>query len=318
MRNFFFRRIFLLFLIIFVIFAGGFFYFHPEQKTIEEKGLVKGKITEKIGDVDHQVEIFYARPGLSTKEEIFKDLGIKIFAEDQVFVFPDPVLGLGSKIVVKRATPIIVDDGGVENVYYTWKTTVKDFLSEKGITLDEDDFISHDLEAKLQSNLKIKITRVSISEIKEKETISYKTIIREDPELEKGKTRLVQKGVKGIREKTYKIRKENGQEVSRKLIRDEVLQPAQNKIIYKGTKTIVYGTGIATWYNWISGMRAAHNSLPYGTKVLVTNLANGKQTTVTIVDHGIQGEAIIDLSADAFSQIASLSQGKIRVRLEKP
>ena len=59
------------------------------------------------------------------------------------------------------------------------------------------------------------------------------------------------------------------------------------------------------------------SSLPYGTKVLV-RASNGREVVVKIVDHGIQGGAIIDLSREAFSQLAPLGAGRILVTLEKP
>lgn len=53
-----------------------------------------------------------------------------------------------------------------------------------------------------------------------------------------------------------------------------------------------------------SGMTAAHKTLPYGTKVKVTNQANGKSVTVTINDRGpyVKGR-IIDLAAGAAKKI---------------
>jgi len=59
---------------------------------------------------------------------------------------------------------------------------------------------------------------------------------------------------------------------------------------------------------------AAHKTLPFGTMVEVTNLANGKKVTVKINDRGPYGHGReIDLSSSAFSQIGSLSTGVITV-----
>jgi rare lipoprotein A len=51
---------------------------------------------------------------------------------------------------------------------------------------------------------------------------------------------------------------------------------------------------------------AAHLSLPFGKRVKVRNLANGRSVTVTIVDRGpfVKGR-IIDLSAGAENAIGS-------------
>ena len=58
------------------------------------------------------------------------------------------------------------------------------------------------------------------------------------------------------------------------------------------------------------GLSAAHKSLPFGTRVRVTNQANGKSVIVRINDDGphVYGRSL-DLSYGAFSRIASPSQG---------
>jgi rare lipoprotein A len=63
-------------------------------------------------------------------------------------------------------------------------------------------------------------------------------------------------------------------------------------------------------------MTAAHKSLPFGSKVKVTNLNNGKSVTVRINDRGpfVKGR-IIDLTRAAFSQIADLDKGVVKVQI---
>ena len=65
-------------------------------------------------------------------------------------------------------------------------------------------------------------------------------------------------------------------------------------------------------------LSAAHQSLGFGSRVKVTNIANNKSVIVTINDRGpfIRGR-IIDLSKKAFSQIASVKQGVIDVTVER-
>ncbi len=64
-------------------------------------------------------------------------------------------------------------------------------------------------------------------------------------------------------------------------------------------------------------LTAAHKSLPFGSRVLVTNLANGKKVLVRINDRGpyIKGR-IIDLSLEAAKEIDLLKRGVTEVRIE--
>lgn len=92
-----------------------------------------------------------------------------------------------------------------------------------------------------------------------------------------------------------------------------------------------YQTGMASFYGgkW-HGRRtangeifdtykltAAHKTLPFNTRVRVTNLNNGKSVIVRINNRGpyVKGR-IIDLSQAAFSAIESTKKGVTRVKLE--
>jgi rare lipoprotein A len=64
-------------------------------------------------------------------------------------------------------------------------------------------------------------------------------------------------------------------------------------------------------------LTAAHRTLPFNTMVLVTNLSNGKTTTVRITDRGpFVANRIIDLSQAAAREIESIGPGVVPVRLE--
>lgn len=67
----------------------------------------------------------------------------------------------------------------------------------------------------------------------------------------------------------------------------------------------------------MNAMTAAHRTLPFGTRVRVTNLANGRAVTVTINDRGpfVHGR-IIDLSRGAAAKLDFLDAGITKVKVE--
>jgi rare lipoprotein A len=90
-------------------------------------------------------------------------------------------------------------------------------------------------------------------------------------------------------------------------------------------------TGIASWYGpgfhgktTASGiiynqhdLTAAHQTLPLGTRVLVTNLDNGRSIEVLINDRGPFAKGrIIDLSYAAAESLGMIGPGTIPVRIE--
>jgi rare lipoprotein A len=86
--------------------------------------------------------------------------------------------------------------------------------------------------------------------------------------------------------------------------------------------------GHASWYSLPSNvtangermdpteLTAAHRSLPFGTKVLVENLTNGRSVVVRINDRGpFIGGRIIDLSKAAADSIGMIDAGTAKVRI---
>jgi rare lipoprotein A len=99
----------------------------------------------------------------------------------------------------------------------------------------------------------------------------------------------------------------------------------------KGLLQLAAGTGQASWYGpGFYGNRtasgevlrpgtytAAHRSLPFGTRVRVTNLNNGRSAVVRINDRGpFTGGRIIDLAHGAATDLGVTSSGLATVRLE--
>lgn len=67
-----------------------------------------------------------------------------------------------------------------------------------------------------------------------------------------------------------------------------------------------------------NGYTAAHRRLPFGTKVLVTNLSNGRSVTVRINDRGPYGRGrIIDVSTAAARELGMIGSGTARVRVDR-
>lgn len=66
-----------------------------------------------------------------------------------------------------------------------------------------------------------------------------------------------------------------------------------------------------------SRLTAAHKTLPFGTKVRVTNLANNESVVVTINDRGPFVEwRIIDVSKSAAERLSFFNQGTTEVKME--
>ena len=103
---------------------------------------------------------------------------------------------------------------------------------------------------------------------------------------------------------------------------------ATTEVVYAGSKA---SAGTASYYGKrfhgrttangerfnMNAMTAAHKSLPFGTKVKVTNRNNGKSVVVRINDRGpYHGNRVIDLSRGAAAKIGMLNSGTARVSIQ--
>ncbi|MEO6981758.1 MAG: septal ring lytic transglycosylase RlpA family protein [Edaphobacter sp.] len=90
-------------------------------------------------------------------------------------------------------------------------------------------------------------------------------------------------------------------------------------------------SGLASWYGKMfqgqttasgqpfdmNSLTAAHRTLPFGSKVKVTDLRNKRSVVVTITDRGpIPEDRVIDLSFGAAQELQMVGKGVAPVRLE--
>jgi len=117
---------------------------------------------------------------------------------------------------------------------------------------------------------------------------------------------------KKIKSSSPILKKENRVNNSLKNIRKPKPKP-----VSRIQKTGETQTGSASWYNYVPGNYCASLRFARGTRLLVTNVANGRSVVVTVNDRGPFNGRVIDLERSAFSKIASLGAGTANVRVQR-
>ena len=221
----------------------------------------------------------------------------------------------GDVVVYKEAVAVRLTVDGKTRQVITNDPDVGTMVDQLGIVLRKNDELIPAASTPLSGGMAIKIVRVDVREITQDENVVFGTETRESNEYLQGTRRVIRAGVPGVRRTTYEVRLEDGREVDRRQLRTQVVRQPVDQIVVVGTRPPHTQTGLASWYHR-TGMVAAHRTLPFGTNVRVTNLATGESVTVVINDRGpfIDGR-VIDLSDDAFAQLAHLGAGTINVRL---
>lgn len=274
-----------------------------KEISLNDNGIINKTFT-KSGDV----------------KSFFLEKSIKLNEKDVVVPDLNESLLANTKIFIKRSKKVSLNIGNEKKEIFTQQSTVKTLLSEENILYSEEDKIMPSLDSQIFSRMEITIIRVSEEIVKTEKEIPFETTIRQDPNLEFEKTKILQEGINGLKNEEYKIIFENGKETKRTLLSEKIVKEPQNKIVLEGTKIkpISAEIGFASWYFGLGLMCAAHKYLPFGAKVKVTNKINGKSVIVVINDRGPYVKSrIIDLSDDAFLKIASLGAGIIPIIMER-
>jgi uncharacterized protein YabE (DUF348 family) len=174
-----------------------------------------------------------------TVGEVLAVAGIEVTEHDDVNPSLVEKLGKENKITVNKAFEVTLSDGGEEKSVWSTSTTVADFLKRENIQLSDDDRITGNAEEFLKPGSVVEVVRVEkVTDVVE-EPASFAVETRNDPSLLKGREKIVQEGKKGTVSREFEIVKENGQEVSRKLLAEKVIAEPQKKIVAVGSQVMV-------------------------------------------------------------------------------
>ncbi len=233
--------------------------------------------------------------------------------------------GVGPPGVSVRA----VVSGKVHDVSTNAGTTGA-LLTAMGIQPDADDRVAPPPSTPLYDGLTVRFRSVSTVVRRVSSVIPYSVHTDYTSSLTPGQLRIEREGSTGMRVRTVATTFVDGRVASRSVLgRTVVSAPVAERrssapwSMYDGTLRepgtgATTQSGQATWYDppW-SGLTAAHPWLPFGTLVTVTDRTTGRSVTVVIDDRGPFGPGrIIDLSPEAFAQLAPLGRGVLDVELD--
>lgn len=195
-----------------------------------------------------RIDVFYSPPGIYLAEEILEKTGVIVFPEDHVEFFPDPKLGIGSKITILRAREVVVYDGEQVKVFHTWAKTVGELLEEREIQIGAHDILMASTDQPLRRRGYVVIKRSEDRQEVERFELPFNVIVKDDPNLPNGKVKIWQQGERGERQKIWHVVKREGVEIERTLEKDFIAQEPQDRIVLRGTKPVSFE---GPYYDWI-------------------------------------------------------------------
>lgn len=256
-----------------------------------------------------------------TVEEVLREIELRRSMSDYVGASRSARIYPGMTIEYRQAVAVTVTHDDKTEKVITNASSVATMLRELGVQLGAKDKVRPGLDVYPTNGLAVKVLRVGERKEVVEKVIAAPTQTKSVKSVEYGTRRVIQQGRPGLRVYRYLSTYVDGVRVKRKLLEMKVARKAVPTIIgigagfpgcicNKGSEQ-----GGASWFD-AEGLTAAHKTLPKGTVVRVTNLANGKSVNVVIRDRGpyVRGR-IIDLSANAFKRLAPLGAGVINVKI---
>jgi resuscitation-promoting factor RpfB len=278
---------------------------------MEVQVLLAKEITVLVDKVERTVYV----TGGTTVQDVLEKVNVRISRHGYLEPSRGAEVEDGDVIVYEPAVSVSLTADGRTRDVVTNAENVGRLMDSLGIVLRREDRVQPGPRTDLRQGLRVTVVRVGHREVAVQQPIPYTTEIRKSNGLMLGVRRVERAGVAGALRRVYDVTLENGKEVARTLLRTETVRQPVAQVIVEGTRPPHTQSGVASWYHR-SGMVAAHKTLPFGTQVKVTNTANGRSVVVVINDRGpyVAGR-IIDLSDDAFAQLAPLGVGTINVRI---
>lgn len=148
------------------------------------------------------------------------------------------MLAIGSSTTFAYTKTVIINLDGVPRMINTDVETVGDLMETLDDVISADYVLQGDISksTELTKNMVIDLTSITEKKTTKTETIAYDTEIRENPDLEEGKEKVLQEGEDGELSIITKENYSGAKLISSEVVGELVTKEAKNKIIERGTK----------------------------------------------------------------------------------
>ena len=242
-------------------------------EALEQAGVVLGQgdvvepaATTQINQPFYNANVYRAYPsliidggtktivmsGYRSARQVVESSNVKLYSEDKVSIDrSDNFAGdevVGQRIMIDRATPVKVTIGKKTFEMRTWKPTVGEFLSEKGIRVLESDLEALKFSDKIYNNINIKVSKLTQDVIQLKEAIEPETTYKDDPSKPTSYRLTESEGKPGEKLVSYIVSRKGDIELSRQKIEEKVILAAVPKTVVRGTKVDAIGDNAQLLY----------------------------------------------------------------------
>jgi len=153
-----------------------------------------------------------------------------------------------------RAVTLVAD--GETRTLATEALTVRHLLAEADVTLDEDDRVVPVEPTFIEDGMTVRVIRVETRTETERREIPFERRTVRDASIPADETRLLEPGVAGVEELTYRITIEDGVEIDRLLVHRVTVQEPRAEVILVGAQAELKPVPITGTVAYIAGHNA--------------------------------------------------------------
>lgn len=190
------------------------------------------------------------------------------FDEEHDYININPGISLkagqSNSFEIKSAFPVTIICDGTQKQVMTYKDTIGDVLEDNGITIYANDRIDkYTPETSVMEGMTIKVVRVTKDVEVIKSPIPYKIEVIENPTMGVNETNTVTKGSYGEHGIVNEVVYEDGEELYKKTLLNEIILPVTHEVIERGTIPVktIQGSNETFLYSKVMEMDATAYTL---------------------------------------------------------
>ena len=175
----------------------------------------------------------------TTVEQALEAHRVEVEGDDYLSTSRSSAIGRdGLSITVSTPKTVTVDNAGKKRKLTTTAPTVGAALLEAKILADADDEVSPDLATPLTDGAKIRYTRIDTKVVTKKSKVGFDTTYKNTKKLDQGQTKVIRKGVAGVRTAAFIEDRRNGELDNRKKLISNVTTEPRDQVVLRGTRPI--------------------------------------------------------------------------------
>ena len=109
-------------------------------------------------------------------------------------------------------------------------------LKDAGYKIGKHDIVTPNVEKPLAQNMNIVLQRVVIKKVTVEEKVKYKSVKKDDVNMNEGESKVITEGKNGKDKVVYEVKYIDDKEATRKELSREVIKPVVNEVVAVGTR----------------------------------------------------------------------------------